>query len=196
MSHRTVRVAPLLALVLCAAAGLPGRAADSYVLDEAHTAASFNISHIGISWTHGRFDDVTGNFTIDPGDPAKTSFALTIKADSIDTNNKKRDEHLRGPDFFNVKQFPTITFKSTEVKPAAGAEGGYQVTGDLTMHGVTKPISFLLKGGKTAEFPKGMQRMGFWMDMTLKRGEFGMDKFAGAVGDDVILTISFEGVKQ
>ncbi|HJT77052.1 MAG TPA: YceI family protein [Gemmataceae bacterium] len=191
MTKRLFRAAPLLALALAAALALPGRA-DNYVLDDAHTAASFNIAHLGLSWTHGRFDDVAGTFTIDAADPGKSSFTLTIKADSVDTNNKKRDEHLRSPDFFNVKQFPTIRFESTSVKPA---DGGYQVTGNLTLHGVTKPISFLLKGGKTAEL-MGKKRMGFWMDTTLKRSEFGMDKMVGPVGDEVILTISFEGVKQ
>ena len=158
-----------------------------------HTAASFNISHIGISWTHGRFDDVSGNFSIDPGDPSKSSFALTIKAESIDTGNAKRDQHLKSPDFFNVKQFPAITFKSTAIK---AAKDGYEVTGDFTLHGVTKPVTLTLEGGKKAEFPKGVQRTGYSTDLTLKRSDFGMDKFVGMLGDDVHIAVSFEGTKK
>ena len=78
-------------------------------------------------------------------DPAKSSFALSIPVESIDTNNVKRDEHLRAPDYFNVKQFPTMAFQSTKVK---AVEGGYEVTGDLSLHGVTKPVSMMLKRGR------------------------------------------------
>jgi polyisoprenoid-binding protein YceI len=141
---------------------------------------------------YGRFDDFSGTFTIDE-DPGKCSFNLTIKTDSVDTNNKKRDDHLRSPDFFNVKQFPMITFKSTSVK---AIKDGYQVTGDLTLHGVTKSVSFPLLGGRKVEFPKGVQRTGFSTELTIKRSEFGMDKAADAVGDEVPISISFEGTKK
>src|SRR5262245_4663928 len=89
--------------------------ADDYTIDGSHTAVSFQISHSGFSMTHGRFNEVAGTFTIDEN-PAKSAFSMTIKAGSVDTNNPKRDEHLRSADFFNDKQFPTITFKSTSVK--------------------------------------------------------------------------------
>src|SRR5258708_35450568 len=124
-----------------------------------HTAATFKIAHVGLSWTYGRFNEVTGAFTVDAADPGKTSFTLNIKTESVDTNNKKRDDHLRSPDFFNVKQFPAITFKSTKV--ALAKDKSYVVTGDLTMHGETKSISLNLKGGKEVEFPKGTKRVGF-----------------------------------
>jgi polyisoprenoid-binding protein YceI len=168
-------------------------AADEYTLDAMHSGVTFKISHLGLSWVHGRFNEVSGDFTIDPDNPGKCSFALKIKAESIDTNNQKRDDHLRSPDFFNVKQYPVLTFKSTSVK--AGKDG-YQVTGDLTMHGETKSVTFVLVGGKKAEFPKGVQRTGFSTDLTLKRSEFGMDKMLEAVGDDVHISVSFEGTKK
>ena len=97
---------------------------------------------------------------------------MTIKPDSVDTNNAKRDGHLKSPDFFNTKQYPTIEFVSTSVKPA---EGGYQVTGNLTFHGETKPVTFDLKGGKTTEF-KGVQRTGYTTQFKIKRSEFGVAK--------------------
>ncbi len=168
-------------------------AADDYAIDSMHNGATFKISHAGLSWIYGRFNDVSGSFTLDPDDPGKCAFQVTIKAESIDTGNQKRDDHLRSPDFFNVKQYPEITFKSTDVKPA---KDGYQVTGDLTMHGVTKPITFTLLGGRKGEFPKGVQRTGFSTELILKRADFGIDKFPGMLGDDVHVAVSFEGVKK
>src|SRR5713226_2028376 len=165
-------VCPALVLAVFGLASLPVRA-ENYVIDDNHSSVSFKIDHLGLSWIHGRFNAVSGNFTIDKNDPSKSAFELTLKAESIDTNNKKRDAHLRSPDFFNVKQFPTITFKSTMVKTA---EGGFEVTGDLTMHGETKPITFTLKGGKEAEFPKGVQRTGYSTELALKRSDFGINK--------------------
>jgi polyisoprenoid-binding protein YceI len=179
------------ALVLAAFAG--PAAADDYVIDGMHTAVTFKVSHLGLSWTHGRFNDVSGSFTLDPADAGKCSFRLAIKAESVDTGNAKRDGHLRSPDFFNVKQFPALSFKSTAVK---ATKDGYQVTGDLTLHGVTRPVSFALAGGRTAEFPKGVRRTGYSAELSLKRSEFGMDKMTEAIGNEVFIAVSFEGVRK
>lgn len=167
--------------------------ADDYALDDTHAGVNFKISHLGLSWTYGRFNDLAGAFRIDPANPQNSAFNLSIKADSLDTANKQRDDHLRSPDFFNTKQFPAITFKSTSVK---AIEGGYEVTGDFTLKGVTKSITFPLKGGRTAEFPKGVMRTGFVTELGLKRSEFGMEKMVGPIGDDVLISISFEGIKK
>ena len=120
---------------------------------------------------------------------------MNIKADSVDTNNAKRDGHLKSPDFFNTKQYPSIDFTSTSVKPT---ESGYQVTGDLTLHGETKPVTFELKGGKMTEFPKGVQRTGFTTQFHVKRSDFGVATKVGPsmLGEDVWVTISFEGTKK
>jgi polyisoprenoid-binding protein YceI len=182
----------LVAMVVGVVAA-PARAADNYAVDGMHAGIYFKISHLGLSSVFGRFNDFSGNFTIDPDDASKCTFTMNIKAESIDTGNRKRDDHLRSPDFFNVKQFPTLTFKSTSVK--AGKDG-YQVTGDLTMHGVTRPVTFALAGGKKAEFPKGVQRTGFSTEFTIKRSDFEVNKFLEAVGDEVRIAISFEGTKQ
>jgi polyisoprenoid-binding protein YceI len=182
----------LAALVLSLFGSAPIRA-DDYVIDGMHSGVTFKISHLGLSWIYGRFDGFSGEFSIDPQDPGKNTFDLTIKAETIDTNNAKRDEHLRSPDFFNVKQYPVMTFKTTSVK---ATNGGFDVTGDFTMHGVTKSITFPLVGGQKAEFPKGVQRTGYSTELTLKRSEFGMDKFAEALGDEVRIAISFEGTKK
>jgi polyisoprenoid-binding protein YceI len=166
--------------------------ADDYAVDPAHSSIAFKISHLGLSWVHGRFNDFSGEFTIDP-DASKASFQMTIKAESIDTNQAKRDGHLRSPDFFDTKKFPTLTFKSTAVKEM---KDGYQVTGDFTLHGVTKPITFGLVGGRKAEFPKGVSRTGYSAELTLKRSDFGINKFAEAIGDNVYISLSFEGTKK
>jgi polyisoprenoid-binding protein YceI len=186
-------LAPVAAFVLLAALGAAPARADDYVVDPVHSGVGFKVSHLGLSSVYGRFNDFSGSFTIDPNDAAKCSCTLTIKAETIDTNNAQRDNHLRSPDFFNVKQFPTITFKSTAVK---AVEGGYQVTGDLTLHGVTRPVTCTLVGGKKAEFPKGVQRTGFSGELTIKRSEFGIDKFLEAVGDEVQITLGVEGTKK
>jgi polyisoprenoid-binding protein YceI len=188
---KQLSVPALSVFLLAAVAGAPARA-DEYAMDPMHSGVTFKISHLGLSWIHGRFDNFAGTFTLDP-DASRCAFSLDIKADSIDTANAKRDEHLRSPDFFNVKQFPSITFKSTVVKPV---KDGYEVTGDLTMHGATRSVTFPLLGGRTAEFPKGVQRTGFSTELVLKRSEFGIDKFAEALGDDVHIAISFEGTKK
>jgi polyisoprenoid-binding protein YceI len=168
--------------------------ADDYTIDAVHSGVSFQISHVGLAYIHGRFDDFSGNFTIDTSDPTKSAFSLSIKSESVDTNNSKRDDHLRSPDFFNVKQFPTISFTSTSVKPI---DGGYEVTGDLTIHGATKPVTFSLKGGASAEFPKGVSRTGFsTSQIVVKRSDFGVGKPMPVLGDEVYVSISFEGTKK
>ncbi len=150
--------------LLCSASRVAG--ADEYAIDPAHSSISFKISHLGLSYVHGRFGSFSGGFVLDSSEPTKSSFTLNIKPESIDTNNGQRDNHLRSPDFFNVKQFPAISFTSTAVKPI---DGGYEVTGNLTLHGESKPLTITLKGGSTAEFPKGVQRTGYIADFVVKR---------------------------
>ncbi len=191
---RKASLKAMLAVALTAAIGVFSSArADDYELDAMHAGVSFKVSHLGLSWTQGRFNDFSGSFSLDP-DPTKCSFSLDIKATSVDTNNKKRDEHLRSPDFFNVKQYPNITFKSTAVK---AIKDGYEVKGDLSLHGETKSVTFSLVGGRKAEFPKGVQRTGYTTELTIKRSDFGIGKkFGAALGEDVHISISFEGTKK
>jgi polyisoprenoid-binding protein YceI len=182
---------PALVVFLGLLGAVPAQA-DDFAIDGMHSGVTFKISHLGLSWVYGRFNEFSGEFTLDP-DAAKCSFGLTIKTESVDTANAKRDEHLRAPDFFNAKQFPAITFKSTAVR---AIKDGFEVTGDLTLHGETKPVKFNLVGGRTAEFPKGVRRTGFSTELIVKRSEFGMSKFTEMLGDDVHVAISFEGTKK
>ena len=136
---------------------------------------------------------LAGNFAIDAQSPSGTLFELSAAVDRIDTDNAQRNEHLKSPDFFNAKQFPAITFKSRSARPI---EGGYEVGGELTLHGVTKPVTIVLKGGRIAEFPRGVHRTGYVGEFTLKRSDFGMGKMLEAIGDDIQVHLSFEGTKK
>lgn len=169
------------------------RAADEYDYDHVHSSVSFKARHLDISWIHGRFNDVSGKFSIDRQNPSKSTFALTIKADSVDTGNKGRDEHLRQPDYFDTKQFPTVEFKSTSVKTI---DGGYEVTGDFTMHGKTNEVTLTLMGGKEHDFKK-VKRVAFSTTLSLKRSDYGFDPSGiGAIGDKVLIMIDCEGARE
>lgn len=191
---RHVSLAAILAALAAVTCVPSSRAAESYSVDPVHSSVSFGISHAGISDIHGRFNDFSGTFVIEANDPSKSSFSLDIKVESVDTNNAKRDEHLRAPDYFNAKQFPLLSFKSTKVK---ATDAGYEVTGDLTLHGVTKPVTLNLKGGhKVVEFPKGTPRIGVTSAVTIKRSDFGMTTEIGALGDEVHIIVGLEAAKK
>ncbi|MGZ0172739.1 MAG: YceI family protein [Planctomycetales bacterium] len=168
-------------------------AADEYDYDLVHSSVSFKARHLGISWIHGRFNEVSGKFSLDRENPEKSTFALTIKAESVDTANKARDAHLRQPDYFDTKQFPTIDFKSTSTKPI---KGGFEVTGNFTMHGTTKKIKIVMMGGKEHDFGK-VKRVAFSTELSLKRSDYGFDKNAiGPIGDEALIMIDCEGVRK
>lgn len=193
-SRHAGRLALALSALVIGSFASAARAADSYAVDPVHSSVSFGISHAGISDIHGRFNDFSGTFVIDKEDPNKSSFTLDIKVESVDTNNAKRDEHLRQPDYFDAKKFPLLSFKSTKVK---ANDTGYEVTGDLTLHGVTKSVTLSLKGGhKVVEFPKGVTRVGVLSATTIKRSEFGMTTEIGALGDDVNIIVGLEAAKK
>ncbi len=168
-------------------------AADDYKLDESHTGIVFVIKHLNMSYTYGRFNESEGVFAIDTNDPTRSSFSFTVKTASVDTGHKKRDEHLRSPDFFNAKQFPVITFKSTAVE---AVEQGYRVAGDLTLHGVSRSLTVELEKLGEGKDPWGNDRIGFATELRIKRSDFGIDHMLSAVGDDVRILISFEGIRQ
>jgi polyisoprenoid-binding protein YceI len=171
----------------------PTFGADEYDYDLVHSSVSFKARHLDIGWIHGRFNDVAGKFSIDREDPSKSTFSLTIKTDSVDTANKARDKHLRQPDYFDTKQYPTIEFKTTSTKAITG---GYEVTGDFTMHGTTNKITIVLMGGKEHSF-KDVKRVAFSTELALKRSDYGFDKNAiGAIGDKALIMIDCEGVRK
>ncbi|HEV2292761.1 MAG TPA: YceI family protein [Tepidisphaeraceae bacterium] len=169
------------------------QAADNYKIDPEHAAVIFKVDHLGVAPAYGRFNDPTGTIVLDKGDPSRSTFTFEVKTENVDTDNPKRDAHLKSPDFFDAKQFPTITFKSKSVK-VDGEK--YTVSGDLTLHGVTKQIVVPLV--KTGEKDTGRMgyRTGWVAEVDLKRSDYGMTGMMGPIGDDVHLTISFEAVKS
>ena len=169
------------------------RASDSFKIDPIHGTVIYRINHLGVGNAYGRFNEPTGTVTIDKDDASKSSFTFEVQTSKVDTGNPKRDQHLQSPDFFNAKQFPTITFKSTSVK--SSGDNRYEVAGDLTLHGVTKPITVTMEKTGEAQTQMGY-RSGWQTEVDLKRSDYGMNGLQGAVGDDVHLVISFEAVKQ
>ena len=167
------------------------QAADKYEFDKGHTYIGFAISHIGLSTTYGAFRDFDGTLIIDEAAPEKSSVDVTIKVASVDTLHAKRDEHLRGKDFFNVEQFPAMTFKSTQIKSTGKTTA--RMRGDLTMLGVTKPVTLEVTLNAKKEHPMSKKMtVGFEAQGKLKRSDFGLSKGIPAVGDEVTLTISTE----
>ncbi len=166
---------------------------DQYEIDNSHTSVVFAVSHFGLSYTYGRFNEVEGEFSLNGADLSEDGFSFSIKTDSIDTNNAERDLHLRSPDFFDTQQFPEIKFVTTSFTKV---EDGYRVTGEITMLGKTQPLTMTLRLIGIGKGPFGKQRAGYFTKFTIKRSDFGMDKMAGQVGDTIAVTFSFEGVKQ
>ncbi len=170
-------------------------AASTFTLDTVHSTVIFRIKHVGVSYSYGRFNDVTGTVAFDESNPAATSFDLSIKAASIDTGNKMRDQHLRGPDFFDAAKYPTIKFKSTKVEPLDADT--LKVTGDLTLHGVTKPLTLTINRFKCIEHPRLKREVcGADASAQFKRSDFGINFGLPAFSPEVKLAIQVEAVKQ
>lgn len=195
MNKATKRLLPLLMLGLLAVA-LPALAAE-YEIDRAHSAVSFKIKHLTISSVKGTFDDFSGTFTFDPANPSTASVEAVIQATSISTGDAKRDDHLRAPDFFDVAKYPTITFKSTGLTMSSATEG--TLKGDLTMHGVTRPVTLAVVFNGALKDPWGNDKIGFSATGKLDRTEFGLSygkvlEGGGLmIGNDVEFALEIEG---
>ena len=179
-----------------AMASKPAASAGGYKVDAVHSGVVYRITHMGVSNFWGTFNKLDGSFAFDPADLSSASFDVTIDADSIDSNNAQRDGHLKSPDFFNTKQFPTITFKSTGVSKSGD---GFELKGDMTLLGKTKPITAKLQ--HIGEGDKGERfgfRAGVEATFTFKRSDFGMNYGIkdNALGDEVMVIVSLEGAKK
>jgi polyisoprenoid-binding protein YceI len=176
-------------------------AADYYKLDPDHTSVVFSTAHTGLSYTYGMFRKVTGQYLLDTANPANTKFQIIIRADSLDTNNADRDTHLRSPEFFDVQQFPEITFASSRCDVTNSPENGivYRLLGTLTIHGVPRQVPLVLRMLGEGPGANGKDhRTGFHCQLELKRSDFKMTNLLenNLVGDAVGITVSFEGVQQ
>lgn len=190
MLHRNSWVAGL-ALAAMTMVGVSTAQAESYKVDPNHNGVTFEIEHLKISKVFGKFAKFSGTVEYDPKNVQATRFDLTVQAESINTANEKRDEHLRGSDFFDVEKHPTITFKSTKVVQDQDDKDELKVTGDLTLLGVTKQVTleFDVKG------PAQKGQYGFTTEIEIKRSDFGMKYGLPMIGDKVDLDISFEVLK-
>jgi polyisoprenoid-binding protein YceI len=193
LSTRTT-LAALLALGSAAAQAQ----STTYKIDKMHSAADFSIRHMGISNVHGHFGNISGSVVYDDKDVSKSMVDATIDVTTVDTGVAPRDGHLKSPDFFDVAKFPTMTFKSSSVSKTSD---GFDVKGDLTLHGVTKPVTLHVTASKeqTGMDGKSLDR-GFDATITINRQDFGLvwkgpaAKTGDAVlGDDVKIEISIEG---
>lgn len=172
---------------------LTAAAADNYQVDAVHSQVFFRIKHLGIGYTYGRFNDISGT-VVEDEKPENMSLTFEVKAESIDTNNAKRDQHLKGTDFFNVKEFPTIKFVSKTVKSVDAKT--LEVSGELTLHGVTKPLTVKLQRVGAGKDPFGGTRVGYEANFTIKRGDFGMKFMPEGIADEVWLLVGFEALKK
>ena len=200
MIRKTVFRIAVLAVGLAAAVTLPAvAAAATYAVDQAHSEASFQVRHL-VTKVRGKFADFVGTVVMDAAKPEASSVEFTIQATSIDTSVADRDKHLRSDDFFAVEKYPEITFKSTKIERAG--DHAYQVTGDLTMRGVTKRITLPVTYLGEVKDPWGHVKAGFETAITLNRKDFGinwnkaLDQGGVLVGDEVEVSISIEALKQ
>jgi polyisoprenoid-binding protein YceI len=177
------------------------RAATTWEIDPAHSAAQFSVRHLMVSNVRGEFGKVTGTVEYDPKEPARATITATIDATTINTREPKRDEHLRSPDFFDVAKYPTITFKSKRLEMAS--PGKLRIIGDLTIRGVTKEVVLDVEG-PTPEIkdPWGNTKIGATATTKINRKDFGLkwnkalETGGVVVGDDVTITIDVELTKK
>jgi len=174
-------------------------ATRTYKIDKAHSEATFQVRHL-LTKVRGRFSDFEGTILLDDANPERSSVSLTIQATSIDTSEPNRDAHLRSADFFAVDEFPTLTFASTQI--AAKGEDRFDVTGDLTIRGITRRIVVPVTALGKASDPWGNERVAFEGEITINRKDFGLlwnaalETGGFLVGDDVRIAASIQAVAQ
>jgi polyisoprenoid-binding protein YceI len=197
MMRRALVVAGLVGMV--GAAGLLGGmrapssevlpAAGSWNVDAVHSSVVFRIKHMNTSYFYGHFNELTGTVAYDDAKPDAGSMDLSIKIESVDTHNQNRNNHLKSASFFNAAEFPNATFKSTSWKKSG--DNAFDVTGDMNIHGQTKPVTIKLE--KTGQ-GKGQQGeiIGFETTFTIKRSDFGITYMPDGLSDEVKLMVSIE----
>lgn len=192
---RSFFAASLLALSFSASADLSDVPSGKYTLDSSHGYITFTYSHLGFSNPRVGFNRFDTELELDSSDPENSSIKVTIDASSIDSRVAEFNEHLNGSDFFNTSEYPTITFKSTKVE--ATGENTYDVTGDLTILGTTKPVTLATTINKAANHPmRNVPTVGVSASTTLMRSEWGLGAYVPAVSDEVELSIEVELLAQ
>ena len=170
---------------------LDGVPSGAYVIDPGHTSVNFGISHLGFSSYQGRFNTIAGSLNFDAKAPEKSSLTVTIDAASIDTNHTELEGKLKGADWFDTAKFPTATFPSTKVEKLTDTTG--KLTGDLTLHGVTKPVTLDVTFNGAGNNPfANVPQLGFSAKGSIKRSDFGIAQYLPAIGDEVSIMIESE----
>ena len=184
------------ALTLGAALFAGQAMAADYVIDKQgqHAFVNFKISHLGYSWIYGTFKDFDGTFSFDAATPEASKVNVTLKTASVDTNHAERDKHLRSGDFLNVDKHPTATFASTGVKSTG--KGTADISGNLTLNGVTKPVVIAAKFLGEGKDPWGGYRAGFEGTTNIKMKDFGIKMDLGPQSENVELILTVEGMRK
>ncbi len=164
----------------------------TYKVDLSHSNILFKCKHLGVSYQYGRFDKFSGSFTLG-ADAADSSVSISVEAESVNSNDPKRDQHLRAADFFNVKQFPEMKFESTKVTQGEGDD--FTVVGDLTLHGVTKEVTMAVTKVGEADTGRMGKRAGFEGTFTIDRMYYGIEAYGDMLGHDVFMTFAVEGIQ-
>jgi len=195
-----LKISPRLLFATVVVVGLASSSqADSWKVDPAHTTVGFSVSHLFTS-VQGRFDRFEGTIAFDPANPEATVVRGTVEAASINTNNARRDKHLRSDDFFHAEKYKTLEFESTKVTVTEGRDG--KIAGNLTIHGVTRAVVLDVKFLGSGKDPWGNERAGFRAEVTINRRDFGLNWNAllatggVLVGDEVEIRIDVEGLLE
>ncbi len=165
-----------------------------YQVDPIHSSVLFRVKHMDLAYVYGRFNDVSGTVVFDPEQPERSSFDVTVLAKSVDTGNEKRDQHLRSPDFFNAIEHPELDFKSKSVRKTG--ENTYEVEGDFSLHGTTRPLKFEFAHTGSGKGPRGDVRVGGEAIFEIRRSDHGMTFMPNALSDEVKVIISIEAVQK
>lgn len=193
--HISNKSLAVLVVGLLVILSVPAFAAETYKLDPGHSSIVFRVKHLDIAYVYGRFNGPTGSFVFDESSPSKSTVEMQAEAKNVDTAVEKRDTHLKSPDFFNAAEHPSVSFKSKSVKKLDDTT--YEVSGDLTLLGKTRPITVKAQATGAGKDPWGNYRRGFETSFSIKRSEFGMGFMVGkGVSDEVNLTVSVEGIRQ
>ncbi len=185
-------LAGIMAVVVTLAAPPAASAADTFAVNKPHTIVAFSVDRLGLTKMFGSFSKVDGEFSVDRDNPVASSARLTIDTSSIYTGFEARDKHLKSPDFFNVQEFPDMKFVSTKVERTG--EKTAKVTGNLTLLGVTKPVTLAVTLNAIKEDARTKKNLaGFSARGVLKRTDFGMKYLAGPIGDEVTLVVEILG---
>lgn len=191
-----MKLKSLVAGIALASTLATGAQAADYVIDTkgAHASINFRVSHLGYSWLEGRFNEFSGSFSYDAENPSAAKISVEINPASVDSNHAERDKHLRSGDFLDVKNYPAANFESTAFMP--NGDGTAVLKGNLTLHGVTKPVELDVTKIGEGDDPWGGYRAGFSATTEFKMKDFGITKNLGPASETVYMELHVEGIRQ